>query len=199
MLGGMVVGAAAVFSIIMKAYFAFALPALIPIILKFFLLGDEIHRAMGGMGLLAGIITSYIAKRMNVVNVSSIKLQFENIDLIEHLAAEKDRIEKINEDLKSEIGERERVEEALRLSERSYRNLFDSVSDFIYTHDLEGRFLTVNRATAQTLGYTSSELIGRSVSDFMLPKYRQAFRQQYLEQIKKRGFFTGVSAISPSV
>ena len=37
MLGGMVVGAAAVFSIIMKAYFAFALPALIPIILRFFL------------------------------------------------------------------------------------------------------------------------------------------------------------------
>jgi PAS domain S-box-containing protein len=193
MLGGMVVGAAAVFSIVMKAYFAFALPALIPIILRFFLLGDDIHRAMGGMGLLAGIIISYIAKRMNIVNVSSIKLQFENIGLIEHLAAEKDRIEKTNEDLKSQIGERERVEEALRVSERRYRNLFDSISDFIYTHDLEGRFLTVNRATAQTLGYTSSELIGRPVSDFMLPKYRQAFRHQYLEQIKKRGFFTGVS------
>ncbi|MGD9040260.1 MAG: PAS domain S-box protein, partial [Desulfobacteraceae bacterium] len=193
MLGGMVVGAAAVFSIVMKAYFAFALPALIPIILRFFLLGDDIHRAMGGMGLLAGIIISYIAKRMNAVNVSSIKLQFENIDLIEHLAAEKDRIEKTNEDLKSQIGERERVEEALRVSERRYRNLFDSISDFIYTHDLEGRFLTVNRATAQTLGYTLTELIGKPVSDFMLPKYRQAFRQQYLRQIKKRGFFTGVS------
>ncbi|UCB50567.1 MAG: PAS domain S-box protein [Deltaproteobacteria bacterium] len=193
MLGGMVVGAAAVFSIIMKAYFAFALPALIPVILRFFLLGDDIHRAMGGMGLLAGIIISYIAKRMNVVNVSSMKLQFENIDLIDHLAAEKDRIEKINEDLKCEIGERERIEEAHRVSERRYRNLFDSISDFIYTHDLEGRFLTVNRATAQTLGYTPSELVGKSVSDFMLPKYRHAFRQQYLEQIKKRGFFTGVS------
>jgi PAS domain S-box-containing protein len=193
MLGGMVVGAAAVFSIVMKAYFAFALPALIPIILRFFLLGDDIHRAMGGMGLLAGIIISYIAKRMNVVNASSIKLQFENLDLIEHLGAGKDRVEKINEDLKSEIGERERIEEALRISERRYRNLFDSISDFIYTHDLQGRFLTVNRATAQTLGYTSSELIGRSISDFMLPKYRQAFRQHYLEQIKKRGFFTGVS------
>ncbi|MGD9319510.1 MAG: hypothetical protein PVH99_06080, partial [Desulfobacteraceae bacterium] len=42
MLGGMVVGAAAVFSVLMKAYFAFALPALIPIILKFSLLGDDI-------------------------------------------------------------------------------------------------------------------------------------------------------------
>jgi two-component system cell cycle sensor histidine kinase/response regulator CckA len=193
MLGGMVLGAAAVFSIVMKAYLAFVLPALTPLILRFFLLGDDVHRAMAGMGLLAGIIISYIAKRMNVVNTSSIKLQFENIDLIEHLAAEKDRIQKTNEDLKSQIGERERVEEALRVSERRYRDLFDSVSDFIYTHDLEGRFLTVNRATAQTLGYTLTELIGRPVSDFMLPKYRQAFRQQYLEQIKKRGVFTGVS------
>jgi two-component system cell cycle sensor histidine kinase/response regulator CckA len=193
MLGGMVVGAAAVFSTVMKAYFAFALPALAPIILNFFLLGDDIHRAMGGMGLLAGIIISYMAKRMNIANVSSTKLRFENIDLIEHLAAEKDRIEKTNADLTSQIVERERVEGALRESERRYRNLFDNVSDFIYTHDLEGRFLTVNRATAQTLGYTSSELIGRPVSDFMLPKYRRAFRQQYLEQIRKRGFFTGVS------
>ena len=81
------VGAAAVFSIIMKAYFAFALPALIPIIVRFFLLGDDIHRAMGGMGLLAGIIISYIAKRMNAVTVSSMKLQFENIDLIPELDA----------------------------------------------------------------------------------------------------------------
>ena len=193
MLGGMVVGAAAVFSTVMKAYFAFALPALVPIILRFFFLGDDIHRAMGGMGLLVGIIISYIAKRMNLANVSSSKLRFENIDLIEHLAAEKNRIEKTNADLTSQIVEREHVEEALRESERRYRNLFDSVSDFIYTHDLEGRFLTVNRATAQTLGYTSSELIGRPVSDFMLPKYRQAFREQYLEQIRKRGFFTGVS------
>jgi PAS domain S-box-containing protein len=193
MLGGMVVGAAAVFSIIMKAYFAFALPALIPIIVRFFLLGDDIHRAMGGMGLLAGIIISYIAKRMNGVTVSAMKLQFENIDLISHLAAEKDHMEKINEDLKSEIGGRERVQEALRVSEQSYRNLFDNIRDFIYTHDLEGRFLTVNRATAQTLGYTFSELIGRPISDFMPPKYRQAFRQQYLEQVKQRGFFRGVS------
>ncbi len=192
-LGGMVTGAAAVFSVVMKVYFAYALPALIPVMLRFFLMGDDIHLAMGGMVLLYGILISYVAKRINAVAVSSMKLQFENVDLINHLAAEKDRIERINEDLKSEIGERERVEEAHRASEQRYRNLFDSIRDFIYTHDMEGRFLTVNRATAQTLGYTSSELIGRSISDFMLPKYRQAFRQQYLEQIKKRGFFTGVS------
>jgi PAS domain S-box-containing protein len=192
-LGGMVAGAAAVFSVVMKAYFAYALPALVPLTLRMFLIGDDIHLAMGCMILLYGILISYVAKRINAVTVSSMKLQFKNIDLINHLAAEKARIEKINEDLKSEIGERERVQEALRESEQRYRNLFDSISDFIYTHDLEGRFLTVNRAAEQTLGYTYAELVGKRVSDFMLPKYRRAFREQYLKQIKKRGFLTGVS------
>ncbi len=192
-LGGMVTGAAAVFSAVMKAYFAFALPALIPIMLRFFLIGNDIHLAMGGMILLYGILISYVAKRIHAVTLSSMKLQFKNIDLINHLAAEKDRIEKMNEDLKSEIAEREHFQRALRESEQRYRNLFDSISDFLYTHDLTGCLVSVNRAAAQTLGYTSAELLGRPISDFMLPKYREAFRKEYLKEIKERGFSTGVT------
>jgi len=192
-LGGMVTGAAAVFSVILKVYFAFALPALIPTILRFFHIGDDIHLAMGGMILLYGILISYVAKRIHAVTVSSMKLQFKNVDLINHLAAEKDRIEKMNEELKSGIAERERVQGALRESEQRYRNLFDSISDFIYTHDLTGCLLSVNRAAAQTLGYTSAELVGRPISDFMVPKYREAFRKEYLEEIRERGFSTGIA------
>ncbi len=48
---------------------------------------------------------------------------------------------------------RKQDEEKLRESEERYRNLFDSISDFVYSHDLEGRFITVNRAAAASLGY----------------------------------------------
>jgi len=96
-------------------------------------------------------------------------------------------------ELEKEASEFKRAEEALRESEVRYRNLFDIVNDFIYTHDLEGRFLTLNRGAAQTLGYAPEDLIGRPVTDFMLPEFHQAFYEEYLPQIKKQGSQNGVT------
>jgi PAS domain S-box-containing protein len=91
------------------------------------------------------------------------------------------------------ISERKHSEALLRESEQRYRSLFDSINDFIFNHDLEGRFLTMNYAAAQTLGYMPEEMIGRPISDFMLPEYRKAFREDYLVQIAEKGSFEGVS------
>lgn len=97
-------------------------------------------------------------------------------------------------ELNIELKKQSQAKKALEQSEEKYRNLFDNISDFIYTHDLEGRFITVNRAAAETLGYTSKELIGNSISKFMLPEYRKSFSDEYLTQIKKKGSYEGVSA-----
>jgi|GEM_PF-2201358 len=83
--------------------------------------------------------------------------------------------------------------EALVRSEKLYRNLFDSIEDLVYTHDLEGRFLTVNLALARTLGLQRQEIIGRRPADFMKPEYREAFYGEYLEQIKTRGHHEGTT------
>ena len=90
--------------------------------------------------------------------------------------------------LQSLAGSHKESQNALRESDKRYRSLFDNIRDFIYTHDLEGRFLTINRSAAQTIGYTPRELIGLPISDLMLAEHRRAFLDEYLPQIKEQGF-----------
>ena len=84
-------------------------------------------------------------------------------------------------------------EETLKRSEKRFRDLFNSISDLIYTQDLEGRFLSVNPAMSKTFGYDHGELIGRGAADFMNPELRRLFEGEYLGRIKRDGYYEGIS------
>jgi PAS domain S-box-containing protein len=98
-------------------------------------------------------------------------------------------VEEVNRDLLREIVERERAETALRASETRFRDLFDNISDCIYTHDLEGRFLTINPAVASLLGRLPQEVVGRSVADFIHPDLQERFCREYLPLMRAGGWF----------
>jgi len=78
----------------------------------------------------------------------------------------------------------------LQESEERFRDLFDNISDFIYTHDLDGRILTINPAAAGLLG-SSEEVVGRHVADFMPVERRGDFFQRYLPTIRSQGWYNG--------
>ncbi len=59
------------------------------------------------------------------------------------------------------------VAEALRVSEKSYRDLFENASDAIWVHDLNGKILAVNGALSRLTGYEREALIGAGVSTFL--------------------------------
>jgi PAS domain S-box-containing protein len=64
--------------------------------------------------------------------------------------------------------ERERlVAEALRVSERNYRELFENASDAIWVHDFNGTITAVNSALEQLTGYRRNALVGANVSIFL--------------------------------
>ena len=88
--------------------------------------------------------------------------------------------------LRKEINEHEQAEDRLKKSEQRFRDLFNAINDVIYTHDLEGRFISVNPALCKAFGYEEDELIGRRASDFMKPEFALAFKSEYLEQLKKQ-------------
>lgn len=92
------------------------------------------------------------------------------------------------------IGRRRRAETALKGSEQRYRDLFDSISDLIYTQDLDGRFLNVNRALADFLGRKREEIIGRAAVEFMPLETADSFEHNYLKTLREKGHHEGIVA-----
>jgi PAS domain S-box-containing protein len=58
-----------------------------------------------------------------------------------------------------DISDRKAMEKALQNSEQRYRTVFDYAGDAIFVHDLEGRFLDVNRVACERLGYSREEFL----------------------------------------
>ena len=86
----------------------------------------------------------------------------------------------------------EESKHSLKELEERYRNLFNRISDLIMIHDLEGRLLNVNPAVTHLSGYEFEELIGRHISDFIIPKFRSLFRDEYLTEIRDQGYAEGI-------
>jgi len=52
------------------------------------------------------------------------------------------------------------AEEEMRRGEERYRSLLENANDIIYSHDLAGNYLTINRAGSEITGYTREEILG---------------------------------------
>ena len=60
---------------------------------------------------------------------------------------------------------REQVEAALRKSEEHFRMLVEQATDGIFVADSQGRYIDVNTAGAQMLGYSREEIVGLAITD----------------------------------
>ena len=90
----------------------------------------------------------------------------------------------INEELRAEIAERKRVEEALRLTQFSVENAGDAV----FWMGSDARFIFVNDAACSSLGYSREELLSMTVHDID-PNFPAVAWQEHWRQIKERGSF----------
>ncbi len=86
-----------------------------------------------------------------------------------------------------DITERERMAAAVRESEESYRDLFENAQDAIYVHDLEGRYISVNRAAEEIVGYTRDEILGKNFADFIAPEYVEQIRANMKKKLEGQG------------
>ncbi|MEW6233568.1 MAG: GAF domain-containing protein, partial [Chloroflexota bacterium] len=68
-----------------------------------------------------------------------------------------------------------KLEELYSSLQAEYQHLFESASDSIFIHDLNGRFLAVNENAARRLGYSREELLRMSVQDVDTPEAAARF------------------------
>jgi PAS domain S-box-containing protein len=66
-----------------------------------------------------------------------------------------------------DVTEQHEAEEALHIATRQRELILESVADGIYGIDLDGRLTFINQAGAGALGYSTDELIGRDVHQFI--------------------------------
>jgi len=90
-------------------------------------------------------------------------------------------------ELEERIAERRRAEIALRESEERYRELFENANDALYVHDLQGTYISVNRAAERLSGYTREEIVGHNFSEFVALDDLQNVRKNFCEKLAKHG------------
>lgn len=86
-----------------------------------------------------------------------------------------------------DITERKKIEDELRKSEERYRNLFEEMKDAFYISTIDGKFIEVNKAMVELLGYKNKEeLLKIDIEkDFY---YRPDARKKLLKIMAKEGY-----------
>ena len=120
-LGGMTAGAASSNGTYTPAFVAYAVPALVPMVVRLSMERDAVHAAMAFMLILFGFAVGGIAREGRRTLEQALRLRFANELLVEDLTEAQQRLELANADLERRVvgrtGELERALEALRQSD----------------------------------------------------------------------------------
>ncbi|TPE43147.1 PAS domain S-box protein [Pontibacter mangrovi] len=93
-----------------------------------------------------------------------------------------------------DISENRKADEALKNSEKRYRDLINYSQAYICTHDLQGKIQSVNPYLLNMLGYTSEEMVGHSLLEFF-PRNSEENFHLYLSQFNTRNLVDGILTI----
>lgn len=94
------------------------------------------------------------------------------------------------ERIKQELAALRKENGKLRVGERKFRRMFENASEYLYCHDLEGRFTDVNAEIRRAGGYTEAELLNMNIQNMLAPRFEgwfDRYRARILENRRDEG------------
>jgi len=188
--------AAVVYSPTRECLFPTVLATLLPVAARYLYEGEEAQVTIGSVMVLFTAVLLLTGRRMHMANTNSLRLGFENSDLVASLSEEKQKSDLLNKNLRARMEESERASDALKESEERYRQLVE-LSPFGFGIAVDGMVVFVNPAAARLLGAASpEELVGRSILDFVHPedlpaateRIRQVFGEGKVAPLREEKF-----------
>jgi diguanylate cyclase (GGDEF)-like protein/PAS domain S-box-containing protein len=188
-LAGLAAGGMSTLSSFRGAYAAFLVPAILPFAIKVLLQEGEVFVAMSSMMILFIAMMSLISGRHYKSVTESLRLRFDNEELLNDLAAARDRQQAINRELEGQIQERRRTEDALRrayddlegkVEERTaqleandvlrtekelFRVTLASIGDAVITTDATARVTYLNTVAERLTGWDDLAARGRPLTE----------------------------------
>jgi PAS domain S-box-containing protein len=70
-----------------------------------------------------------------------------------------------------------------KLAIQSFHELTEHLSDYVYIHDLQGNFTSINESIASALGYTRKECLDLNIKDIVAPSFHDAINTKMQEKI----------------
>jgi diguanylate cyclase (GGDEF)-like protein/PAS domain S-box-containing protein len=174
-LAGMTAGAAATLASRLAMFFAFAVPVLPPLALRFFTEQGSLHMAMGTMTLLFLVGMSLAARGSSQTIRSALVFAYDN-----------DR-------LKREAEERKQAESALRASEARFRDYAETAADWFWELDDSFRFSFVSGRLLDLAGLSRGCVLGRRAEEVFAQGEQQVaawrgFETRLRDQPGEHGF-----------
>jgi PAS domain S-box-containing protein/putative nucleotidyltransferase with HDIG domain len=87
----------------------------------------------------------------------------------------------------SDITERRQAQEAIRVSEERYRNIYNQTPAMLHSIDAQGRLVSVSDYWLEMLGYTREEVLGRLFTDFMPGESQRYAREVVMPAFLRSG------------
>ncbi|MBL8529724.1 MAG: EAL domain-containing protein [Burkholderiales bacterium] len=188
MIAGLAAGGMTTLSSFRGAYLAFVLPAILPLAVRLMLHLSEVYVVMSGMLLLFALLMAIISRRLQLSVLESMHLRFDNVGLLNEVAAARDRQQAALDGLEAEINERKRTAQALQAGNEVYRTLVDTTGTGYHIMDAEGRILDANREYVSLTGHrTLAQIQGRKVTEWTAP-YDIARKATELDECLARGY-----------
>ncbi|HLH56907.1 MAG TPA: PAS domain S-box protein [Verrucomicrobiae bacterium] len=86
-----------------------------------------------------------------------------------------------------DVSARRAAEQALRAQEERTRLIIDQAFDAVFTTDVEGKLIAWNRQAQTTFGWSPEEVLGRKVTDVIVPERNRRERENDYEELRRTG------------